>query len=173
MTRRIGLPLLAATLLSSTPLAAQVATRPAIFPAPTELTLGADTMTLGRRVTLVAAPGTDAATVALAARVLRTAGVETITTARRSAADAAQPQIVLGLADAALVRTALAGTAPDTAREGYTLTVSPATNTVTLAGHDADGLFHAVQTLRQLVQRPTLPALVIRDHPAMPVRGTI
>lgn len=173
MTRRIGLPLLAATLLSSTPLTAQVATRPAIFPAPTELTLGADTVTLGRHVTLVAAPGTDAATVALATQILRTAGVKTVTTARRPAADAAQPQIVLGLADAALVRTALAGTTPDTSREGYTLTVAPAANTVTLAGHDADGLFHAVQTLRQLVQRPTLPALVIRDHPAMPVRGTI
>ncbi|WP_341207926.1 beta-N-acetylglucosaminidase domain-containing protein [uncultured Sphingomonas sp.] len=173
MTRRIGLPLLVATLLSSTPLAAQVATRPAIFPAPTELTLGAETMVLGRHVTLVAAPGTDAVTVALASQILRTAGVETIATAHRLDRAPTQPQIVLGLADAAIVRTALAGTTADAAREGYTLTIAPATNTITLAGQDADGLFHAVQTLRQLVRRPTLPALVIRDHPAMPVRGTI
>lgn len=173
MTRRTGLPLLAATLLSSTPLAAQGATRPAIFPAPAELTLGADALPLGRHVTLVAAPGTDAATVTLATQILRTAGVETVTTASRLARTPTRPQIVLGLAEAALVRGALAGTTPDAAREGYTLTVTPATRTVTLAGHDADGLFHAVQTLRQLVQRPTLPALVIRDHPAMPVRGTI
>ncbi|MFK3889146.1 beta-N-acetylglucosaminidase domain-containing protein [Sphingomonas sp. NPDC079357] len=173
MTRRIGLPLLVATLLSSTPLTAQVATRPAIFPAPTELTLGTDTMALGRQVTLVAAPGTDAATVTFAEQLLRDAGVETIATTRRLDRASKQPKIVLGLADAPLVRTALAGTTPDTAREGYTLTITPATHTITLAGHDADGLFHAVQTLRQLVQRPTLPALVIRDHPAMPVRGTI
>jgi hyaluronoglucosaminidase len=173
MTRCIGLPLLAATLLSSAPLAAQVATRPAIFPAPTELTLGTDTMTLGRRVTLVAEPGTDAATIALAKQILRTAGVETIATARRAERGPTQPQIVLGIANTALVRTALAGTTPEAAPEGYTLTITPATNTITLAGHDADGLFHAVQTLRQLVQRSTLPALVIRDHPAMPVRGTI
>ncbi len=173
MTRRIGLPLLAATLLSSTPLAAQVATRPSIFPAPTELTLGSGTMTIGRRVTLVAAADSDPATVALASQILRAAGVETVATARRLDRAPTQPQIVLGLADATLVRTALAGTTPDNAREGYTLTIAPATNTITLAGHDADGLFHAVQTLRQLVQRATLPALVIRDHPAMPVRGTI
>jgi hyaluronoglucosaminidase len=173
MPRCIGLPLLAATLLSSAPVAAQVATRPAIFPAPTELTLGTDTMTLGRRVTLVAEPGTDAATIALAKQILRNAGVETIATARRAERAPTQPQIVLGIADTALVRTALAGTTPEAAPEGYTLTITPATNRITLAGHDADGLFHAVQTLRQLVQRSTLPALVIRDHPAMPVRGTI
>ncbi|VXC45643.1 beta-N-acetylglucosaminidase domain-containing protein [Sphingomonas sp. 8AM] len=173
MPRRIGLPLLAATLLSPTPLAAQVATRPAIFPAPAELTLGAGTMTLGRHVVLIAAPGTDPATAARAEQVLRAAGVETITAARRLDRVPARVQIVLGLADATLVRTALGDKTPDTAREGYTITIAPTVNTITLAGSDGDGLFHAVQTLRQLVQRPALPALMIRDHPAMPVRGTI
>ncbi|NEL81177.1 MAG: beta-N-acetylglucosaminidase, partial [Xanthomonas perforans] len=44
---------------------------------------------------------------------------------------------------------------------------------ITLAGHDNDGLFHAAQTLRQLVERPAIPTLAIQDHPAMPIRGTI
>jgi hyaluronoglucosaminidase len=171
--RRIGLPLLAAALMSSTPLAAQVATRPAIFPTPTDLTLGTGTIKLGGTVTLVAAPGTDPATVALVERILTEAGVATITAARRTTRDAAHPQILLGTAGTPLFRNALAGTTPDGNSEGYTLVVAPAANTITLAGHDADGLFHAVQTLRQLVRRGTLPALTIRDHPAMPVRGTI
>jgi hyaluronoglucosaminidase len=169
--RRIGLPLLVGTLMSSAPLAAQVATRPAIFPAPTELALGTGTIALGRAVTLVVGPGTDPATVALVEAILRDAGVDTI--ARRTPARGGQPRVVIGTTAAAVVRDALAGTTPDADAEGYTLAIVPATATITLAGHDADGLFHAVQTLRQLVQRATLPALTIRDHPAMPVRGTI
>ncbi len=168
MTRRIGLPLLAATLLSSFPVAAHAATRPAIFPAPAELTLGGSAITLGRTITLSAAPGTDPATVALVEQILKDAGVAT---ARRAGRDTAR--IVIGRADAAMVRRALAGITPDAQPEGYTITVTPATNTIVLAGHDADGLFHAAQTLRQLVARAELPALTIRDHPAMPVRGTI
>ena len=168
--RRLGPPLLAAALLTAP---AHAATRPAIFPAPTELTLGTGTVTLGRAVTLVVAPGTDPATVALVERILRTAGVERIDTARRRAPGPDRVRIVLGTSDAAPVRAALAGTTPDTGREGYTLVVAPATKTITLSGHDADGLFHAAQTLRQLVRRTDLPALTIRDHPAMPVRGTI
>ncbi|RYF31636.1 MAG: beta-N-acetylglucosaminidase, partial [Cytophagaceae bacterium] len=37
----------------------------------------------------------------------------------------------------------------------------------------AAGLFHAARTFRQLVERKYIPALVIQDHPAMPIRGTI
>ncbi|WP_017172885.1 protein O-GlcNAcase, partial [Xanthomonas phaseoli] len=44
---------------------------------------------------------------------------------------------------------------------------------ITLAGHDDDGLFHAAQTLRQLVERPAIPTLTIQDYPSMPIRGTI
>ncbi len=167
--RRIGLPLLAATLM--TPVA-HAATRPAIFPAPTEMTLAPGTVMLGRAVTLVAASGTDPATVALVESILRDAGVATIT--RRTSAKGDQPHVILGTTAAAIVRTALSGIAADDHVEGYTLTVDPAgAGTITLAGHDADGLFHAAQTLRQLVQRTELPAVTIRDHPAMPVRGTI
>ncbi|MEY9488550.1 hyaluronoglucosaminidase [Streptomyces calvus] len=53
---------------------------------------------------------------------------------------------------------------------GYTLTTGP--DGVVLTGADADGLFHAVQTLRQLL-RPDgrLAAAVVRDWPGTAVRG--
>ncbi|MFI8306879.1 beta-N-acetylglucosaminidase domain-containing protein [Streptomyces sp. NPDC085927] len=53
---------------------------------------------------------------------------------------------------------------------GYTLTVGK--ETVALTGAGEDGLFHAVQTLRQLL-RPdgTFTAAVVRDWPGTAVRG--
>nr|WP_205616296.1 beta-N-acetylglucosaminidase domain-containing protein [Streptomyces harenosi] len=53
---------------------------------------------------------------------------------------------------------------------GYRLTVGR--GTVTLTGTGDDGLFHAVQTLRQLVREDgTLAAVDIRDWPGTAVRG--
>ncbi|MBD8469474.1 beta-N-acetylglucosaminidase domain-containing protein [Sphingomonas sp. CFBP 8765] len=157
--------------------AAQPVTMPAIFPAPTSVALQAGTITLGRSVVLVAPAGTDGDSVALVREILRAAGVTTITTARRLPAAPDRPHILLGTGDTAIVRDALAraGTVRDTHPEGYTIATLAAGNSgiITLAGHDADGLFHAVQTFRQLAARAVLPALVIHDHPAMPMRGTI
>lgn len=158
------------------PAAGQQATRPALYPAPVSMELKHGTMTLGTAVVLVATPGTDPGTVALVRRILTAAGVETIATARTVPAVADRPYVMIGADDAPIVRAGLArsGAAADERPEGYTIVVAPTgRGVITLAGHDADGLFHAVQTLRQLVQRPVLPALVIRDHPAMPIRGTI
>ncbi|MBD8552232.1 beta-N-acetylhexosaminidase family protein [Sphingomonas sp. CFBP 8764] len=157
--------------------AAQPVTMPAIFPAPTSVALRTGTITLGRSVVLVAPAGTDGDSVALVREILRAAGVTTITTARRLPAAPDRPHILLGTGDTAIVRDALAraGTVRDTHPEGYTIATLAAGNSgiITLAGQDADGLFHAVQTFRQLAARPVLPALVIQDHPAMPMRGTI
>jgi hyaluronoglucosaminidase len=157
--------------------AAQPVTMPAIFPAPTSVALRTGTITLGRSVVLVAPAGTDGDSVALVREILRAAGVTTITTARRLPAAPDRPHILLGTGDTAIVRDALAraGTVRDTHPEGYTITTLATGNSgiITLAGQDADGLFHAVHTFRQLAARPVLPALVIQDHPAMPMRGTI
>ncbi|MBB3589100.1 hyaluronoglucosaminidase [Sphingomonas sp. BK481] len=157
--------------------AAQPVTMPAIFPAPTSVALRTGTITLGRSVVLVAPAGTDGDSVALVREILRAAGVTTITTARRLPATPDRPHILLGTGDTAIVRDALArtGTVRDTHPEGYTIATLAAGNSgiITLAGQDADGLFHAVQTFRQLATRAVLPALVIQDHPAMPMRGTI
>lgn len=155
------------------------AIRPAIFPTPATMTLTTGTIDLGPSVVLVTAPGADPDIVALVRTILKSAGVETIASARRLPAAPDRVHIVLGLGSDDIVRHALdrSKTTLDTHAEGYTIATVAAGATgagiVTLAGHDADGLFHAVQTFRQLARRPNLPALVIQDHPAMPIRGTI
>ena len=136
---------------------ASPSTLPAIFPAPATMTLGDGTVTLGRAVTLIVAPGTEPETAALVRDLLAKAGVTEIATATRLPASPDRPTIVIGPDSAALVREALSRSdaSPDDAREGYTLTVLAAgrSGLITLAGHDADGLFHAAQTLRQLLAR--------------------
>ncbi|WP_372356714.1 beta-N-acetylglucosaminidase domain-containing protein [Xanthomonas sp. NCPPB 3443] len=152
-------------------------TQPAIYPTPVSITLDGATVTLGRSVVLVVAPGADKATVALVRRILDSAGVTKIATATRLPAALDRLHIVLGTGDAAVVRDALTRSkaTQDTHKEGYTLAsvALDRGSLITLAGHDDDGLFHAAQTLRQLVERPAIPTLTIQDYPAMPIRGTI
>jgi len=169
---------LAAGLAAATvPALAQPVTQPAIFPTPVSIALQGGTVTLGQSVVLVAAPGADPESVARVRRILGTAGVTKLATAARLPATLDRPYIVLGTGEAAVVRDALTRSkaVQDTHKEGYTLaSVALGTGSlITLAGHDNDGLFHAAQTLRQLVERPAIPTLAIQDHPAMPIRGTI
>ncbi|WP_454279460.1 beta-N-acetylhexosaminidase family protein [Sphingomonas sp. Marseille-Q8236] len=168
----------AIALTSASPSAiARTTTLPAIFPAPAAISLSDGAITLGRSALLIAAPGTEPATVALVRSILADAGVTEIVSASRLPATFDRPTIVIGPDTAAIVRDALARSkaGTDDQAEGYSLATlaSGDGGLITLAGHDADGLFHAAQTLRQLVERPQIPALVIRDHPAMPIRGTI
>ncbi|XHH29406.1 beta-N-acetylglucosaminidase domain-containing protein [Xanthomonas euroxanthea] len=175
--RPLSLWLAAGLAAAAVPALAQPVTQPAIFPTPVAITLDGGTVTLGRSVVLVVAPGADPEAVALVRRILGTAGVTKIATAARLPATLDRPHIVLGTGEAAVVRDALTRSkaVQDTHTEGYTLaSVALGTGSlITLAGHDNDGLFHAAQTLRQLVERPAIPALAIQDHPAMPIRGTI
>ncbi len=171
-------PLVAGLLLLSTnAVAAQPVTRPALFPEPVSIELKRGAITLGDAVVLVEAPGVDRATTELVRQILTTAGVTTITTARQVPAIPDRVHILLGSGDSAVVRAALTrgGTTLDPHAEGYTI-AAVATGRgglIALAGHDADGLFHAVQTFRQLARRGDIPAMVVQDHPAMPIRGTI
>ncbi|CAD1796651.1 beta-N-acetylglucosaminidase [Xanthomonas euroxanthea] len=175
--RPLSLWLAAGLAAAAVPALAQPVTQPAIFPTPVAITLDGGTVTLGRSVVLVVAPGADPEAVALVRRILGTAGVTKIATAARLPATLDRPHIVLGIGEAAVVRDALTRSkaVQDTHTEGYTLaSVALGTGSlITLAGHDNDGLFHAAQTLRQLVERPAIAALAIQDHPAMPIRGTI
>ncbi|MBB4657436.1 hyaluronoglucosaminidase [Xanthomonas sp. F14] len=175
--RPLSLWLAAGLAAATVPALAQPVTQPAIFPTPVSITLQGGTVTLGQSVVLVAAPGADPESVALVRRILGTAGVTKIATAARLPAKLDRPHIVLGTGEAAVVRDALTRSkaVQDTHKEGYTLaSVALGTGSlITLAGHDNDGLFHAAQTLRQLVERPAIPTLAIQDHPAMPIRGTI
>ncbi|MBB6259025.1 hyaluronoglucosaminidase [Xanthomonas arboricola] len=175
--RPLSLWLAAGLAAATVPALAQPVTQPAIFPAPVSITLEGGTVALGQSVVLVVAPGADPESVALVRRILGTAGVAKIATAARLPATLDRPHIVLGTGEAAVVRDALTRSKAmqDTHKEGYTLaSVALGTGSlITLAGHDNDGLFHAAQTLRQLVERPAIPTLAIQDHPAMPIRGTI
>ncbi|NIK41629.1 hyaluronoglucosaminidase [Xanthomonas arboricola] len=175
--RPLSLWLAAGLAAAAVPALAQPVTQPAIFPTPVAITLDGGTVTLGRSVVLVVAPGADPEAVALVRRILGTAGVTKIVTAAGLPATLDRPHIVLGTGEAAVVRDALTRSkaVQDTHTEGYTLaSVALGTGSlITLAGHDNDGLFHAAQTLRQLVERPAIAALAIQDHPAMPIRGTI
>lgn len=158
------------------PAAAQVAALPAIFPTPVSLQLRGEPIGLGKSVVLVAPSDVAPETIALVRDVLRGAGVEQITRRGRLPKVLDLPHVVLGTAEMPVVRAALArgNTTADTQREGYTL-VSAGIDRglIILAGADADGLFHAGQTLRQLAKRGSIPSVVVQDHPAMAIRGTI
>jgi hyaluronoglucosaminidase len=163
--------------MSASPVFARPTTLPAIFPAPAAIELGNGAISLGTSVVLVTMPGVDATTVALMRDILTASGVTTIATSRRLPSVLDRPHVILGVGDTALVHAALGrgGAVLDGHAEGYTIASvgTGRSGIITLAGHDADGLFHAVQTFRQLAARGTIPALVIQDHPAMPIRGTI
>ncbi|MGA9658456.1 MAG: beta-N-acetylglucosaminidase domain-containing protein [Asticcacaulis sp.] len=150
---------------------------PAVFPTPTSVRLTGPEIAIGRTVVLVRAGTVDSATEALVRRVLTEAGVETIRTATRLPAQLDASYVVIGTADADTVKAATTriGATLPTQTEGYTL-ASQAENgaaLIVLAGKDSDGLYHGVQTLRQIAVNGHIPALTIADHPAMPVRGTI
>jgi hyaluronoglucosaminidase len=134
---------------TSNPLTAQPTTLPAIFPAPVSVELGKGSIVLGKSVILVVAPGTDLETVALVQQVLKYSGVETVATTRQLPSVLGLPHIILGTGNAVVVRSALGRCAAvlDNHKEGYTIACAPVNSSalITLAGHDADGLFHAVQ----------------------------
>lgn len=162
--------------LSTAPALAQPAAMPAIFPAPVSVRLQGEAFPLGKDVILVAPDGVSQETIALVAGLLRGAGVERITRRPRLPATLDQPHVVLGTAAMPAVRAALAraGASAEAHREGYTLvSAGIGKGLIALAGQDADGLFYAAQTLRQLVKGASIPAVVVQDHPAMPIRGTI
>lgn len=173
--RTLGLATALATL--AVPAAAQVPTLPAVFPAPTHMALTGGSVVPGRAVVLVVAPNTQPETVALVRAILAEAGVASVTTAARLPRTLERVHLVIGADSAAVVRDALARShaTADARPEGYTLAsrATDGSGLITLAGHDVDGLFHAAHTLRQLLRRGAVPGLVIQDHPAMPIRGTI
>jgi hyaluronoglucosaminidase len=165
------------TYQTSNPLLARPITLPAIIPAPISIELKKGAFILGNSVTLVVTPGTGSETVDLIRKILTSAGVETITTAKKLPSVVDRPYILIGTGEVQTIKSALSrsNAVLDKNAEGYTITSEAigAGAIITLAGRDADGLFHAVQTFRQLAQSQVIPALVIQDHPTMPIRGTI
>jgi hyaluronoglucosaminidase len=174
--KALGLSMASVVSLSA-PAGADMVARPTLFPEPAALDLGHGAVALGQSVTLIVAPGTEPGTVALVRQILTASGVTAIAETKRLPAIPDRATIVLGRDNSAVVRQALARAKAmaDDHAEGYAIASQAigGAGVITLAGHDADGVFHAAQTLRQLARTGTIPALTIRDHPAMPIRGTI
>jgi hyaluronoglucosaminidase len=152
-------------------------TLPYIIPTPVSIELKKGSILLGKSVVLVVTPGTGSETVDLIRKILTSAGVEGVETAKKLPTVIDRTYILLGAGDVPVLRSALSRSSAvlDKNAEGYTITSEAIGKgaLITIAGRDADGLFHAVQTFRQLSQSDVIPALVIQDHPTMPIRGTI
>ncbi|MEU3174187.1 MULTISPECIES: beta-N-acetylglucosaminidase domain-containing protein [unclassified Streptomyces] len=138
----------------------------AVWPRPQSLRADGAPVAVTAEVALTADPSADPRAVAALRELLREAG------ARRFTAPG-------GKAPAGALVVRMGADRPAGSRQqdlrslpsgGYTLTVGE--EAVALTGAGEDGLFHAVQTLRQLL-RPdgTFTAAVVRDWPGTAVRG--
>lgn len=155
---------------------------PAVWPRPQTIKAAGQAVALGDEVTVVADPDADAYAVDALTEVLRAAGVRTVRTASvrtGSSATGGGPLVLMGGSGAREALRALR--TPDSAdlpSGGYRIAVGTVTgrDTVALDGVGDDGLFHAVQTLRQLVVeragRPSVPGVAVLDWPGTAVRGT-
>ncbi len=160
---------------------------PAVWPRPQSMRAGGTAVRLGDEAAVVAAPDADPYALEALRALLRDAGVRTV----HDVAPGQQPPgdgpvFRLGGADAETALKALRAPARgDLPSGGYRLAVGEAAgrDTVALDGVGPDGLFHAVQTLRQLlVDRSSggrekgdggkeLAPAVVRDWPGTAVRG--
>ncbi|MFI9003830.1 beta-N-acetylglucosaminidase domain-containing protein [Streptomyces sp. NPDC053541] len=145
---------------------------PPVWPRPQSIAPAGPAVPLGAEVTLLVAPEADPYAAEALRGVLRAAGVRTV----HEALPGRGPLIRFGdgvETDAALraLKVPERGDLPD---GGYRLATGrlQGRDVLVLDGAGEDGLFHAVQTLRQLLGgRGTVPGVVVRDWPATAVRG--
>ncbi|MYT93742.1 hyaluronidase [Streptomyces sp. SID8359] len=143
---------------------------PAVWPRPQSIRATGPALPLGTEATVVAAPDADPYAVAELRSLLREAGVTTV----HQSLPGRGPLIRIGGPGAGEALRALR--APDRAdlpTGGYRLASGEVGGraTVALDGLGEDGLFHAVQTLRQLVSGGAVAGVVVRDWPGTAVRG--
>ncbi|MEU2824021.1 beta-N-acetylglucosaminidase domain-containing protein [Streptomyces bacillaris] len=143
---------------------------PAVWPRPQSIRATGPAVPLGTEATVVAAPDADPYAVAELRSLLRDAGVTTV----HESLPGRGPLIRIGGPGAGEALRALR--APDRAdlpTGGYRLASGEVGGraTVALDGLGEDGLFHAVQTLRQLVSGGAVAGVVVRDWPGTAVRG--
>ncbi|MEI7031460.1 beta-N-acetylglucosaminidase domain-containing protein [Streptomyces pratensis] len=143
---------------------------PSVWPRPQSIRTTGPAVPLGGQATLVAAPDADPYAVERARSLLRGAGARTL----HESLPGAGPVIRLGGAGAGEALRALrAPERADLPPGGYRIAVGQVAGraTVALDGHGEDGLFHAVQTLRQLVSGGSVAGVMVRDWPGTAVRG--
>ncbi|MDX3849291.1 beta-N-acetylglucosaminidase domain-containing protein [Streptomyces sp. AK02-01A] len=160
---------------------------PAVWPRPQTIRATGGAVPLGDEVTVVTGASADAYAVRELTALLREAGVRTVREVSSAALAGTAPSgtgpVVLaggtGAQDA--LRALGAPQRADLPVGGYRIAVGTVAgrDTVALDGVGDDGLFHAAQTLRQLVvlrdrtaDRPAVPGVLVRDWPGTAVRGT-
>ncbi|MFD3516804.1 beta-N-acetylglucosaminidase domain-containing protein [Streptomyces sp. NPDC058657] len=154
------------------------ASLPPVWPRPHTMRAAGRAVPVGDQAVLVVAPGTDPYAVDVLRSVLRSAGAHTL---YESAPGEALPPrglvVRAGGADDAL-RALRAPARDDLPAGGYRIAVGQfaGRDTVALDGAGADGMFHAAQTLRQLVRKGAggsseIAAVTVRDWPGTAVRG--
>ncbi|GAA1354612.1 beta-N-acetylglucosaminidase domain-containing protein [Streptomyces beijiangensis] len=144
---------------------------PPVWPRPQSMRAAGQPVPLGTEVTLDAAPDADPYAVDALRDVLAQAGVRTVSTGLPGRG----PVIRLGGAGAQdALRDLRAPALSDLPSGGYRIATGQLAgrDTVALDGVGEDGLFHAVQTLRQLISHGTIPGVAVRDWPGTAVRGT-
>ncbi|MFJ4028770.1 beta-N-acetylglucosaminidase domain-containing protein [Paenarthrobacter sp. NPDC089989] len=158
---------------------------PGVYPVPQRAsTPSGPSVPLNGRVYIVAPPGTDQPSLA-AVQDLVTAsgGTGEVVAAVNDPADGSSA-VYLGASEGSSAGAVLKELGRDSAdsnqealkhAEGYAMATgtSGGIPTAVLTGSDADGLFHSVQTLRQIVKDGSVPPIRVSDWPLMETRGVI
>ncbi|MFJ2701810.1 beta-N-acetylglucosaminidase domain-containing protein [Streptomyces sp. NPDC087428] len=143
---------------------------PTVWPRPQSIKASGASVPLSGEVTLLVGAQADPYAVTALREVLRAAGVRTV----HEALPGRGPVIRLG-GDGALdaLRTLRAPDRDDLPAGGYRIAAGPVAgrDTVAVDGLGDDGLFHAVQTLRQLIRGGSVAGATVRDWPSSAVRG--
>ncbi|RJQ69466.1 beta-N-acetylglucosaminidase [Pseudonocardiaceae bacterium YIM PH 21723] len=140
---------------------------PAVTPQPQSISAAVD-VPVPDQVRLVVADDVDQSTRQVLTAALKSAGAGTVTVVKPGGAGGGLA-VRAGLLSDPDIAAALPGGA--TPAEGYRLLTDR--DTVVLGGQDADGLFYAAQTFRQLVAPKLIRGAKVTDFPLMPLRGSV
>ncbi|MGW8886404.1 beta-N-acetylglucosaminidase domain-containing protein [Streptomyces sp. NPDC055749] len=143
---------------------------PSVWPRPQTIKASGQAVPLGTEVTVVADPGADPYAVDALRTVLRDAGVSTL----HDGLPGRGPVVRIGGTGALeALRVMRAPERADLPAGGYRIAAGQVAgrSTVALDGVGDDGLFHAVQTLRQLIRDGAVAGAVVRDWPGTAARG--
>ncbi|MEV6245621.1 beta-N-acetylglucosaminidase domain-containing protein [Streptomyces sp. NPDC051742] len=150
------------------------ASLPAVWPRPQSLTAVGPSVRLGDEVTLLADDDADPYALAALRELLRSAGVRTVHTGLPGRGPVLRASGPSGEAAGAALTALRVPDRVDLPHGGYRLATGrlQGRDTVVLDGVGEDGLFHAVQTLRQLLGAGgEVPGVVVRDWPGTAERG--